>query len=138
MGDRSRTIPRSGLRFLLRLLSVVAALFVLSLSERAAAAMLAVPMCGEHGESIAAPPIFRAYQLGSIVAAPCQLDELELGQPLPPTPERLVMQQRPERALVAATFGLTETTSSRSSIVSAERVPALPGFVDSLFRPPRV
>ena len=63
MGTRPHAISSSGLRFLLRLLSVVAALFVLSVSGSASAATnAAVPMCGDHNESISAPPIFRASE----------------------------------------------------------------------------
>jgi hypothetical protein len=138
MGDRPYSVRSSGLRLLLRLLSVVAALFVLSVSGRAAAATIPiVPMCGEHAESIAAPPIFRAYQLGSIVAAPCHADGLELGTSAPLAPERIVVRERPERVLGFSAFCLSQSASSRLSIVDATRVPAPPGFVDSLFRPPR-
>jgi hypothetical protein len=137
MGDRSQ-IRSSGLRLLLRLLSVLAALCVLCVSGRAAAAtMPIVPMCGEHAESIAAPPIFRAYELGSIVASPCHADELQLGSTTPLAPERIVVHERAERVLGFSALRLAESASSRSSIVSETQLPAPPGFVDSLFRPPR-
>jgi hypothetical protein len=136
MGDRSRFSSSSGLRFLLRLASLVAALLVLSTSGRAAA-MTAVPMCGERAESIAAPPIFRAHDDGTIVAAPCHVEQLEAGRSAPPAPERVVVQERPERVLGFSALCLAQTRSLRLSIASASQALERPGFVDSLFRPPR-
>lgn len=141
MADVSRSSPRSfGLRLLLRLVSVVAALVVLSVSGRASAASSPnpiVPMCGERNESIAAPPIFRAYNPGSIVAGPCQSDELRIGQTAPFSPERVVIQERPERVLG---FGALRLAQSRSSLLSVERAARAlerPAFVSALLRPPR-
>lgn len=138
MGDRLRSVRSSGLRFLVRVLSVVAALFVLGVSGRASAAtLLAVPMCGERGESVAAPPIFRAKDAGSIVASPCQHEELSVGRSAPLAPERVVVHERPERVLGFAALRITQSESSRSSIASPEKLPARPGFHGTLFRPPR-
>ena len=137
MGDRSRAIRSSGLRLILRVLSVVAALFVLSVSGRASAAtLLVVPMCGERGESIAAPPIFRDHDSGSIVASPCHTEAFELGKSAPLAPDRVVVHERPERVLGFAALRLAQSACSRCAIVSARREPARPGFVDALFRPP--
>src|ERR1041384_5519909 len=72
MGDRSFSRRSTGLQLLVRLISVVAALLVLCLTGRASAATPVVPMCGEHNESIAAPPIFRNVDGGSLRAAPCR------------------------------------------------------------------
>src|SRR4051812_16469215 len=74
MGDCSYSARRSsGLRLLSRLVSVALALFVLCVTGRASAAgNPAVPMCGEHNESMVAPPIFRVADDGSIRATPCQ------------------------------------------------------------------
>lgn len=140
MGDVSRSSLRSsGLRCLVRLLSVVAALVVLSVSGRASAASNpnVVPMCGDRNESIAAPPIFRAQDSGSIVARPCHSDELRLGKSVPLAPERIVIQERPERVLG---FGALCLAHSDSSLLSVERAAAVlerPGFVSALLRPPR-
>jgi hypothetical protein len=116
----------------------VAALFVLSVSGRASAATSpGVPMCGERNESVVAPPIFRANDLGSIVASPCHSDELQLGQGAPLAPERIVIQERPERVLGFASLCLAQSVSARLSVERAARVLQRPGFVSALLRPPR-
>ena len=140
MGDRSRSHSSSGLRLLVRLVSVVAALFVLSVSGRAAAAMAntAVGMCGEHNESIAAPPIFRATESGSLRALPCHApDELSLGRTAPMAPERVTVHQRPEQVVAFGALSITQSASSRISIASASQALERPGFVGTPFRPPR-
>lgn len=138
MGDRRRAFSSSGLRLLLRLLSVVAALAVLCLSSRASAASTAVPMCGERNESVAAPPIFRAYQAGTLSASPCKpSSELQLGSPVPLGPERVVVHERPERVLGFAALRLAQSESSRLPVASEDAAQDCPGFVGSLFRPPR-
>jgi hypothetical protein len=137
MGDRPRTSRSSGLRLLLRMLSLVLALLVLCVTGRATAATSAVPMCGERNESVAAPPIFRAYQPGQIVASPCYSNELELGQSSPLAPERIVVQERPERVLGFAALLLGEGCSTLLGIARKLEEPARPGFVESPFRPPR-
>ncbi|HKY34486.1 MAG TPA: hypothetical protein VJN18_00990 [Polyangiaceae bacterium] len=138
MGDFHRTARSSGLRFLLRLASVVAALVVLSMTSRASAATSpAVPMCGERGESIDAPPIFRAYQPTIAFATPCHQDELVAGHSAPLAPERIVVQERPERVLGFGALGIAQSESSRLAIATTAGVLERPGFVESLFRPPR-
>ena len=140
MGDRTRSIRSSGLRLLLRLLSVVAALFVLSVSGRAAAATnTAVPMCGDHNESVAAPPIFRGVRADSLRALPCHApDELGVGQRAPLAPERVIVHERPERVLGFGALRIAHSASSRISIASASQALERPGFVGTLFRPPCV
>ena len=91
MGEPARISRSSGLRLLLRLASLLAALCVLCVSGRATAASMPVPMCGERNESIAAPPIFRTYHSGSIAATPCHHDALNVGHPIPFSPERVVI-----------------------------------------------
>jgi len=144
MGSHPRSLSSSGLRLLLRLLSVVAALFVLSVSGRAAAATgqlpsdAAVPMCGEHNDSIEAPPIFRGVAGGTLRALPCHApDQLGVGQNAPSAPKPLVVFERPERVLAFGTLGITQSTCSRISIASASRVLERPGFFGTPFRPPR-
>jgi len=142
MGDRSHSPSSSGLRLLLRLLSVVAALLVLSVSARASAATRPagdqpVPMCGDHNESIAAPPIFRASVSGSLRALPCQApDRLGQSPSAPMAPERVVVQQRPEKVLAFGLLGIVQSASSRISIASASRALERPGFAGTPFRPP--
>ena len=138
MGDRPRTFCSSGLHLLLRLMSVVAALLVLSISGRAAAATnAAVPMCGDHNESIAAPPIFRATESGSLRALPCHApDQLGVSQSAPMAPERVIVQQRPERVLAFGALSVAQSACSRSSIARASWALERPGFVGTPFRPP--
>jgi hypothetical protein len=139
MGDRSRFHSSSGLRLLVRLVSVVAALFVLSVSGRATAAVAnaAVGMCGDRNESIAAPPIFRATESGSLRALPCHgPDELSLGGTAPMAPERVTVHQRPEQVIAFGALRVTQSASSRISIASASRALERRGFVGTPFRPP--
>ncbi len=138
MGDRTCSFRSSGLRLLLRLLSVVAALFVLSVSGRAVAAPNApVPMCGDHNESIAAPPIFRGVRAESLRAIPCHApDQLGTSPSAPVAPERLTVHERPERVLGFGALRVTQSASSRISIASTSRALERPGFVGTLFRPP--
>jgi len=139
MGARSSS-SSSGLRLLTRLVSVVAALFVLSVTGRASATVnLAVPMCGEHNESVAAPPIFRGkIDGGSLRATPCHApDGFAVGQNAPAPPERTVVYERPERVLGFGVLLLTQADSSRLSMASASQALERPGFVGTLFRPPR-
>jgi hypothetical protein len=138
MGDRSHFRRSTGLRFLLRLASVVAALFVLGVSGRASAATTnVVPMCGDHNESIAAPPIFRLSDGGSIRALPCRT-ALELGfsQTAPAAPERVLVYECPERAIGFTSLLIAQSESSRVFVSGASRAVARPGFVGTLFRPP--
>ena len=139
MGDRRRAFSSSGLRLLLRLLSVVAALAVLCVSGRASAATsTAVPMCGDRNESVAAPPIFRAYQAGTLSASPCKpSSELQLGSQVPLAPERVLVHERPERVLGFSALRLVQSESSRVPVASQEAAQDCPGYVASLFRPPR-
>ena len=139
MGDRPRSVRSSGLRLLLRLLSVVAALFVLSVSGRASAATTnaAVPMCGDHNESIAAPPIFRGARADSLRALPCHApDQLGTSPSAPVAPERVIVHQRSERVLGFAALRVVQSESSRISIAGASRALERPGFVGTPFRPP--
>lgn len=138
MGDRSHFHSSTGLRLLARLVSLLAALLVLSLSGRAmAAGPTTVPMCGERNESVAAPPIFWAHDSGSLSAGPCHPDKLQLGHQLPPAPERSVLPSRTERALHVATLGITRSAGTRLAIAASAEVDALPGHAGLLFRPPR-
>jgi hypothetical protein len=140
MGDRPRFLSSSGLRFLLRLVSVVAALFVLSISSRASATPLpAVPMCGDHNESIAAPPIFRSVDTSALQARPCQNPtELTLAQGSAPiAPERVIVQQAPERVLPFTSLRIVQGESLRIAIPVAGFTLARPGFVGVPFRPPQ-
>lgn len=135
-------VPRSsaGFRLLLRLLSTVAALCVLSLSGRAQATPLTgtAPMCGEHNESVAAPPIFRASDDGSITSLPCQAPEqIRSGHGLPLAPERVSVYERPERVLGSPALHVAEDASSRLPVARAGFVLPRPGFGATLLRPPR-
>jgi hypothetical protein len=139
MGDLSRSVRSSGLRLLVRLVSVVAALVVLSVTQKASAAMVAVGMCGDRNETIEAPPIFRAVNDdGSISSLPCRGPmDLATGQSAPLAPERVIVYERPERVLGFGALLVTQSESARVPVAGAAFVPPLPGFVESLFRPPR-
>ena len=139
MGNRPHS-SSSGLRLLVRLLSAVAMLTVLCVSGRAAATPLTgtVPMCGEHNESVAAPPIFRALDDATASAMPCQSpDELAVGQSVPPAPERVIVHERPERVLGSAGLHIARTASQRLPVDRARAALARPGFTASPFRPPQ-
>jgi len=140
MGDRSRSLSSSGLRLLLRLVSAVAALVVLSVTQRASATALVgtVPMCGEHNETIAAPPIFRVVDEGTISSAPCQgPEQLATGQGAPLAPERVIVYERPERVLGFSSLFIAQSESARVPVQSATAALERPGFVVTPFRPPR-
>lgn len=139
MTDRPRS-SSSGLRLLVRLLSVVAMLTVLCVSGRAGATPLTgtVPMCGEHNESIAAPPIFRALDDASVSGLPCQSPgEFAIGQSAPAAPERVIVYERPERVLGSAALHIAPGAASRMPIQRALSSSPRPGFRASPFRPPR-
>jgi hypothetical protein len=140
MGSRSARRRSSGLPFLVRLVSVVAALLLLCVTGRASAAPSnqAVPMCGEHNESIAAPPIFRATDGGSIRATPCHTtDVFGAAQSAPGSPERIIVYECPERVLGVSALWIVEGESSRLAAFDERARLKRPGFVGSLFRPPR-
>ena len=139
MGDRSRFLSSSGLRLLVRLASVVAALVVLSISSRASASPLpAVPMCGERNESVAAPPIFRGADGSTLQAAPCQApEELGFAQGTPVTPERVLVHEAPERALPFAALRITHSESARLDVPISGFELERAGFVGAPFRPPQ-
>ncbi len=139
MGDVSRSVRSPGLRLLLRLVSVVAALVVLSVAQEASAAMVAVGMCGERGVTIEAPPIFRAVNDdGTISALPCRgQNELAAGQSAPLAPERVIVAERPERVLGFGSLLIAQTESARLPVSAEARALVRPGFVGTLFRPPR-
>jgi hypothetical protein len=139
MGDSPRSLRSSGLRLLLRLLSAVAALIVLSASSRAAATPLpAVPMCGDHNESVAAPPIFRAADASSLQAIPCQGGEQFGTEPsAPPPPQRAIVWERPERVLPFSALFVPRSESSRVSVPETSFALERPGFAAAPFHPPR-
>lgn len=140
MGYRASRKQSSGLSFLVRLVSCVLALFVLCVTGRASAAPSnqAVPMCGERNESIAAPPILLPTDGGSLRATPCKPgDVLGTSPNAPPAPERVIVYERPERVLGAGALCVESGSSSRLGIGGGASALDRPGFVGTLFRPPR-
>lgn len=139
MGDVSRSLRSSELRLLLRLVSVVAALVVLCVTQRASAAMVAVGMCGERGETIEAPPIFRAVNDdGTISQLPCRgPNDALTDQGAPLAPERVVVWERPERVLGFDSLFIAQSEASRIPVTAAARSATSAAFVNALFRPPR-
>ena len=70
-------------------------------------------------------------------AGPCQApDELGTTRGAPLSPERVVVQQRPERVLAFGALSVAQSASSRVSIAGASSALDRPGFVGTPFRPP--
>jgi len=114
-------------------------LTVLCVSGRAAASPLtgAVPMCGDHNESVAAPPIFVAAGDAAINALPCHGSELAVDHGVPPPPERVIVYERPERVLGFGALFVAQSECARLPVDVASPGRLRPGFVSSPFRPPR-
>lgn len=123
-------------------MSMVAAFCLLLVSKNASAAVdpnaVAAPMCGERGESVEAPLIFRLSDGGVIQQNPCFTPEqLAAGGDAPLAPKSIVVHERPEQVLPFSSLRLTQAQTSRLEIGAAESPPRAPGYVSALFRPPR-
>ncbi len=127
------------LGFSFRLLMVaLAATVVVLVAPHARAAV--VPMCGEHAESIAAPPIIMPSKnlVLDRVSPPCPFEEAALDQAPSdaPRPSSITRDDGPLRAWPALVY-LPSAPVAPAQFVEAD-VPALPaGFADSIYRPPR-
>jgi hypothetical protein len=111
--------------------------FVLSLGF-AHSAFAAVPMCGSHGQSIAAPPI--GTPANDAAVSPCADDGAPLrasGVPSRESPKELSFPDQPTRALpTLPRFGPCPV-SARLSAAAAEHDVLATGFARSIDRPPR-
>jgi hypothetical protein len=126
-----------GLNFRLLMVALAATVVVL-VAPNARAAF--VPMCGEHAETIAAPPIIMPSKnlVLDRVTPPCSGDEAALGQAPSdaPRPSSLNRDDGPLRAWPTLVY-LPSAPTAPAHFVDAD-VPALPaGFADSIYRPPR-
>lgn len=126
------------LGFNFRLLMVaLAATVVVLVAPNARAAL--VPMCGEHAETIAAPPIIMpSKNLVLDRVSPCPSEEAELGQAPSdaPRPSSVTRDDGPLRAWPALVY-LPSAPVAPAHFVDAD-VPVLSaGFADSIYRPPR-
>jgi hypothetical protein len=130
-------MQRLGLTFRLLMTALVAAVVVLVAPHAFAAA---VPMCGEHAESIAAPPIVlpgKDLVLDQVTPS-CPLEEILLGQAPSdaPRPSSITWDDGPLRAWPVLVY-LPSAPLAPLHFVDSD-VPALPaGFADSIYRPPR-
>jgi hypothetical protein len=121
--------------WLVRLCTVTA--FVLSLGW-AHSAFAAVPMCGSHGQTVAAPPI--GTPANDAAVSPCAEDSAPLraaGVPSHESHKELSFPEQPTRALpVLPRFGPCPV-GARLSTAAAEYDVLATGFARSIDRPPR-
>jgi hypothetical protein len=120
---------------LVRLCTLTALVLSLGWTSRAFAA---VPMCGSHGQSIAAPPI--GTPANDAAVNPCADDGAPLraaGVPNHESPKALSFPDQPTRALpVLPRFGPCPVGARLSTAVAEHDVLAT-GFARSIDRPPR-
>lgn len=124
-----------GLTFRLMIVALAATVVVLVAPH----ARAAVPMCGEHAETIAAPPIIMpSKNLVLDRVTPCPSEEAELGRAPSdaPRPSSVTRDDGPLRAWPALVY-LPSAPVAPAKFFDAD-VPALSaGFADSIYRPPR-
>ncbi len=114
--------------------------FVLSLGW-APSAFAAVPMCGNHAQTIAAPPIGTPASNAAVTDGdPCANDGTPLraaGAPNRNAPRDLTLTELPVRALpLLSRFGPRAASARLSTAAVDQELPA-PGFARSIDRPPR-
>ena len=113
--------------------------FVLSLGW-ASSAFAAVPMCGVHAQTIAAPPIGTPTSTDALNAeSPC--DETAplraAGIPNREAPQKLVLPELQERALPVLRRLAPAPLVGRLSAAQPEHELCATGFARSIYRPPR-
>jgi len=100
--------------------------------------MTLVPMCGEHAETIAAPPIHRAAHTTILRATPCaaESDGLALGAlPEPVRPERVPPLESIPRVL-PVWYDLSPRPASGRLAHDTARSGERSGFPRAIERPP--
>jgi hypothetical protein len=120
------------------LLSFVAA-FVVTLGW-GSSAFAAVPMCGIHAQTIAAPPIGTPTSTDSLNAEnPCTESAplRAAGIPNREAPEKLAFVELQVRALPVLPRLAPSPLAGRSSAAAAEHEICATGFARSIYRPPR-
>lgn len=124
-------------RILRRLSVLVCALSVLFVAKSASAAP--APMCNEDAQSIAAPFPMWPTNNGELKAEKrCDSQDFQWGKAPPPEREhQRTAAQTVERAL-PIWYRVTNLRGSKLPAPRAEKQLAPAGFVDSLFRPPRL
>ncbi len=115
--------------------------FVLSLGW-APNALAAVPMCGMHAQTVAAPLIGTPTSTDAVTdGSPCADDATPAraaGAPKPEAPSDVTLSELPVRALpLLPRFG-AGPASTRLSAAAFDRDLAATGFALSIERPPRV
>ncbi|RYZ03007.1 MAG: hypothetical protein EOO73_29230 [Myxococcales bacterium] len=75
---------------------------------------------------------------GTISQLPCRGPaDTFTSQGAPLAPERVVVWERPERVLGFGSLLVAQTESARVPVSASRRALVRPGFVATLFRPPR-
>jgi len=124
--------------WLVRLCTLTA--FVLSLGWVSSAAA-AVPMCGVHAQTVAAPPIGTPASSDALSAG-CPSDDgspiRAAGVPQREAPEKLTLTDSPIRALPVLPRIADCPVTARLSSAAAEHELSATGFARSIDRPPRV
>jgi hypothetical protein len=113
--------------------------FLLSLGW-ASSAFAAVPMCGVHAQTVAAPPIGTPASDDALNAGnPCEESAplRAAGAPNREAPQKLAFAEQPERALPAFPRLAPAPLSSRLSAAAPEHEICATGFARSIYRPPR-
>jgi hypothetical protein len=103
-------------------------------------AFAAAPMCGEHAESIAAPPIGTPTSTASLHAErPCSALTLMLDQSAPDrqAPQKVTIEPAPDRVLPVLSAFVACPVLARLPAPSAETLPAPQRRLPSVYRPPR-
>lgn len=113
--------------------------FVLSLGW-AHSALAAVPMCGVHAQTVAAPPIGSPTSTAALNAEnPCQQGAplRAAGVPNREAPQKLLLPEAPIRALPVLPRLASSPLTGRLSAAAAEHELCATGFPRSIDRPPR-
>lgn len=113
--------------------------FLLSLGW-AHSASAAVPMCGVHAQTVAAPPIGSPTSTDSLnVENPCEQSAplRAAGVPNREAPQKLVLPESPIRALPVLPRLAAAPVNGRLSAAAAEHELCATGFPRSIDRPPR-
>jgi hypothetical protein len=112
--------------------------FVVSLGW-AHSAFAAVPMCGVHAQTIAAPPIGTPTNTDSLNGSPCEENAplRAAGVPNREAPQKLVLPEAPVRALPVLPRLARAPLTGRLSAAPPEHDLSATGFARSIDRPPR-
>jgi hypothetical protein len=124
-------------RWLVQLCTLTAFVWSLAWVSSAAAA---VPMCGVHAQTIAAPPIGTPASSDSLsVGSPCQpYSPLQAASvPQRDAPEKLSLPELPIRALPILPRRMQPPNEGQLLPLAEDDAPVSAGFAGSIERPPR-